>query len=440
MDTQERRGWAPTERTLTFVCGLLAGALALLVAKELWPSSWDPGLQHFAEVRDFARENFVREVSDQKLLDDALKGMLAGLDPYSRYYDVSQTQELMRQTGGRYRGIGAVFRAPVEKGLVLYPLPASPALRAGLRVGDQVLQVDGRDLDEFDGTSFRAALANPDPEGIEILVRGLDGAERQLSVVPGSIIDPSIRHTRMLDPQRGIGYLAITRFSAETSEEFTRAVEYLQERRMKSLILDLRFNLGGTLSSAVEIARRFVPSGIIVSTEGRGEPVLYEADPEGADLEGMPLAVLVNANTASASEVLAGALQDHRVAALVGEPTFGKGMVQAIRSFGEAGGRAKVTTSYYYSPTHRNFERSADPNREYGILPDLAVPLLAEERAPIQGFLQSYSPGPDVLPALEAWAAESGQDLIPPLPVDLQLESALDLLRGLRPGSAEQNR
>lgn len=440
MHAQELRGQIRTESALTFVCGLLAGALMLLIGRELWSPSDDSGLQHFAQVRDFARESFVREVSDQELLDDALKGMLAGLDPYSRYYDASQTQDLVRQTGGRYRGIGAVFRSPVEKGRVLYPLPGSPALAAGLRVGDQVLQLNGRGLEEFDAASFRSALGNPDPEGIQMQVRGLDGEERQLSVIPGSIIDPSVRHARMLDLERHIGYLAITRFSTETSDEFGQAVEFLTERGMKALVVDLRHNLGGALSSAVEIARRFVPSGIIVSTEGRGEPIVYEADPMRADLEGMPLAILVNASTASASEVLAGALQDHRVAALVGEATFGKGMVQAIRSFGEGGGRAKVTTSYYYSPSHRNFERSADPKRDYGILPDLAVPLLAEERAPIRGFLESYSPGPDVLPALEAWAADSGQDLIPPMPVDPQLESALDLLRGRHPGPNEQDK
>jgi len=411
-----------------------------MIGRELWPSSEDPGLQHFAEVRDFAREAFVREVTDEQLLNDALRGMLAGLDPYSRYYGPSETEELVRQTGGRYRGIGAVFRTPVEEGLVLYPLPDSPALRAGLRVGDQVLLLGGKTLDEYDGTSFRAALADPDPDGFELLVRGLDGTERTLSVVPGSIIDPSVRHTRMISSELGIGYLAVTRFSSETGDEFGRAIEYLQGRGLKALVLDLRYNLGGALPAAVEIARRFVPSGVIVSTEGRGDPVVYEANTQDADLAGLPLAVLVNASTASASEVLAGALQDHRLAALVGEPTFGKGMVQAIRSFDEAGARAKVTTSYYYSPTHRNFERTADPNREHGLLPDLAVPLLPEERAPMRGFLHGYSPGPKVLPALEAWAESSGLDLIPPLPVDAQLESALDLLQGRRPDSAGQGR
>ncbi|MEO2161759.1 MAG: S41 family peptidase [bacterium] len=440
MRAQGLRGRIRTESTLTFVCGLLAGALMVLVGRELWSPSDPDGLQHFAEVRDFARESFVREVSDQELLDDALKGMLSSLDPYSRYYDASQTQDLLRQTGGRYRGIGAVFRSPVEKGQVLYPLAGSPASEAGLRVGDQVLQLNGRDLQEFDAASFRTALGNPDPEGIRLQVRGLDGEERQLSVIPGSIVDPSVRHARMLDLERHIGYLAITRFTTETGDEFAQAMEFLAQRKMEALVLDLRHNLGGTLSSAVELARRFVHEGIIVSTEGRGEPILYEADPAGADLKGMPLVILVNASTASASEVLAGALQDHRMAALVGEATFGKGMVQAIRSFGESGGRAKVTTSYYYSPNHRNFERSADPNRDYGILPDLAVPLLAEERAPIRSFLESYSPGPDVLPALEAWAAESGQDLIPPMPVDPQLESALELLRGRYPGPSEQDK
>ncbi len=440
MEAPERRGPAGASNSLNFVLGLVVGALLLMIGRELWPSSEDPGLQHFAEVRDFAREAFVREVTDEQLLNDALRGMLAGLDPYSRYYGPSETEELVRQTGGRYRGIGAVFRTPVEEGLVLYPLPDSPALRAGLRVGDQVLLLGGKTLDEYDGTSFRAALADPDPDGFELLVRGLDGTERTLSVVPGSIIDPSVRHTRMISSELGIGYLAVTRFSSETGDEFGRAIEYLQGRGLKALVLDLRYNLGGALPAAVEIARRFVPSGVIVSTEGRGDPVVYEANTQDADLAGLPLAVLVNASTASASEVLAGALQDHRLAALVGEPTFGKGMVQAIRSFDEAGARAKVTTSYYYSPTHRNFERTADPNREHGLLPDLAVPLLPEERAPMRGFLHGYSPGPKVLPALEAWAESSGLDLIPPLPVDAQLESALDLLQGRRPDSAGQGR
>jgi len=418
----------------TYLLGVLSGVLLALIAAELWPVGGGQDVDQYQAVRDFARESFVREIDDDQLLDLALHGMLAGLDEYSRFYDDEESAALARQTYGRYRGVGIVFRRPVAEGRVLYPLPDSPATRAGVRVGDQFLEVSGIPVEELGEVGFRAALTEPAEDVLKARVQGLDGTIRELEIQPDSVVDPSVRHVRILDEERGIGYLAIVSFSGETDAEFDAAFDFLKKRGMRALVIDLRHNLGGVLESAVRVAARFVRSGVIVSTEGRGEPVVYNAEEGGAWYLGTPLAVLVDGSSASASEVLAGALQDHRAAVLVGEPTYGKGMVQTIRHFDTWGTRAKVTSSYYYSPTHRNFERTAVPGRDYGILPDLEIPLLRQERGRLYSFLSGYSPGPDVIPALEAWEDAEGLELIEPLPRDAQLEAALALFAGERPG------
>jgi len=405
------------------------------VAEELWPSGLEEDLAQYREVRDFARESFVRDIDDEELVKLALSGMLRGLDEYSRYYDVEQSQTLERETRGRFRGIGAIFRQPVGAGRVLYPLAGSPAARGGLRVGDQFLTLEGAPLGDLTEAEFRALLSDPPGGTVEATVRGLDGVERALVIEPGSVVDPTVRHAHLVDRARGVGYLAITSFSSETPREFDACIDFLRERGATSLVLDLRGNLGGVLESAVEIADRFVIGGVITATEGRGEPILYEADAAAAWYLGTPMVALVDKDTASASEILAGALQDHRAAVVVGAPTYGKGMVQTIRRFPRWGTRAKVTSSYYYSPTGRNFERTADPGRDYGILPDVLVEATVAERAALLGFLRDYGPGPEALPALEAWERAEGLELIDELPRDAQLEAALGLFEGRRPGA-----
>jgi len=419
----------------TFAFGLLSGVLLAFVAEELWPSGLEEDLAQYREVRDFARESFVRDIDDEELVKLALSGMLRGLDEYSRYYDVEQSQTLERETRGRFRGIGAIFRQPVGAGRVLYPLAGSPAARGGLRVGDQFLTLEGAPLGDLTEAEFRALLSDPPGGTVEATVRGLDGVERALVIEPGSVVDPTVRHAHLVDRARGVGYLAITSFSSETPREFDACIDFLRERGATSLVLDLRGNLGGVLESAVEIADRFVIGGVITATEGRGEPILYEADAAAAWYLGTPMVALVDKDTASASEILAGALQDHRAAVVVGAPTYGKGMVQTIRRFPRWGTRAKVTSSYYYSPTGRNFERTADPGRDYGILPDVLVEATVAERAALLGFLRDYGPGPEALPALEAWERAEGLELIDELPRDAQLEAALGLFEGRRPGA-----
>jgi carboxyl-terminal processing protease len=419
-----------------FCFGLLVGITLLLVLGKLLSSQEELDLAEYRAVRDFARESFVREVSNDELVTSALQGMLRGLDDYSRFYDNEQSQTLQRETHGRFKGIGAIFRQPVGAGRVLYPLPRSPAAQAGLQVGDQFLTVAGTPMTDLSEEEFRALLSAPPGGRLEARVRGLDDEERELRITPASVIDPTVRHARLLDPQRGIGYLAITSFTSETPAEFDRAFDFLRQRGAEGLVIDLRGNLGGVLESAIAVAQRFISEGVLVSTEGRGEPILYHARKDAAWYEGTPLVVLVNGESASASEVLAGALQDHRAGVLVGAPTYGKGMVQTIRRFDRWGTRAKVTSSYYYSPTGRNFERSADPNRDYGILPDVLVELTRTERRALTTFLRSYGPGPESVPALEAWEQAENVELVDELPTDPQLVAGLALFAGERPGPA----
>ncbi|MCP3919613.1 MAG: hypothetical protein GY711_29100 [bacterium] len=418
----------------TFLLGVLAGLLIALIAEELWPYGNDTTIEEYRAVRDFARESFVREVSDEELLELALHGMVGGLDGYSRYYDRAESERLERETRGTYKGVGIVFHGPPGEGRVLFALTDSPAQRAGVRVGDTFKTFDGRPVADIPANELRAMLRDPDGTPIDVHARGLDGAERDLVLRPDSLVDPSVRHTRILDAELGIGYVSILSFSRETADEFDQAFHFLHGRGMRALIIDLRRNFGGVLESAVQIARRFVKGGVIVSTEGRGAPISHRAEPAEADYAGMPLVVLVDGESASASEVLAGALQDHRVAVVVGSPTYGKGMVQTIRNFERFGTRAKVTSSYYYSPSGRNFETSADPARDFGILPDLSIPVSKVEKSAIQERLTIYGPPLEAIAKIEAWEVSSGFELLTNMQGDPQLDAALALFAGERPG------
>jgi len=421
----------------TFLLGLGAGLALATLAFEFRTEGLEPDLQHYRSVRDFARESFVREVSNQELLDNALHGMLAGLDPYSRYYDRDESDSVARETVGRYVGMGVVFRGSITDGIVLFPLADSPGKRAGLRVGDRLLSLDGRPLAEYSEAQIRVLIEASESVPVSMLVKGRDGEQRELKLRAESVVNPTVRHTRMLDEERGIGYTSILSFSQETPREFDEAFQYLARRNMRALVVDLRSNYGGVLESAVAIAQRFIDEGVIVSTEGRGQPVVLSSEPAEALHVGFPLVVLVDGDSASASEVLAGALQDHRAAIITGSPSYGKGMVQTIRRFEEAGARAKVTSSYYYSPTHRNFERSSHADGadgEHGIYPDLVIEADDGERRRVHAFLEAYGAPLEALEELARWEAEIGETLDNPPPADGQLAAAVALLSGHRPG------
>ncbi|MCE9595525.1 MAG: S41 family peptidase [Planctomycetes bacterium] len=397
------------------------------------PAGGEADVVRYREVRDFVRANYVRDVSDQTLLDGALHGMVEGLDRYSRFLDRSQVADFERETGGQYRGIGVVFRDPPREGQVLFCLAGSPAERAGVRVGDRLVSVDGARLADLPEGELARRVSAAVGASLDTVVVSRDGVERSVRIEPLEIVDPTVRHARVVDRERGIAYLAITSFSHRTPEEFDQALDAFAHDGVRGLILDVRGNPGGVLASAVRIANRFLDEGAVVTTEGRAENSAYDASPGEARYAKMPLVVLIDGDSASASEVLAGALQDHRAAVLVGSPSYGKGMVQKIRTFGEHDAIVKLTSSYYYTPSHRNLERTVDKAWAYGLVPDFAVETSAADRKRLHAFLASHSPPPGALDELRRWEREEGVALVATPPNDRDLDAALALLCGRRP-------
>ena len=425
--------------TAIFALGMMSGMLVLMIAFLLLPEPEDPATAEFEAVQAFARRHFVREVGSDELVTRALSGMLDGLDPYSRYYDAASSEQARREIDGDFRGIGVVFRAPISNGQVLFPLEGSPASIAGVRPGDRLVEVDGSEVDGLDGPEIRKLLSARGRSELELLVEGLDGERRSLVVKPARLLDPTVRHAEVLDAAPATGYLAVRSFSHRTAEEFDAAIVALRARGVRSLVVDLRFNYGGVLDAAVQMASRFIGEGVIVTSEGRTKDAVYEAGEAEALFEGMGLVVLVDGDTASASEVFAGAIQDHRRGVVVGEPTYGKGMIQMTQSFPAFGSRAKVTSGYYYSPSHRNFEKSADPDRKSGILPDMAVEVSEQDRSRVHNWISRYDPPSSMLEDLAAWGAAAGGVVLPAAPRDPQLAAACALLRGEHPAPARQS-
>ena len=427
------RGVSSGKSGLLFVAGWLLGAAtgALFIGRL---QTWDePDVARYRAARDYARAAFVHPVTDADLLDHALHGMAEGLDDYSQYFNADEAARLERETAGRYDGLGVVIASPFTEGRILFPLSGSPAMEAGIRVGDRIVRVDGQPFEGLDEPAFHSKVSGPQARDVELGVVGLDGLSRTVNVRTGSVLEPTVRHEHMLDEARGVGYLAITSFSHETPGEFDAAFERLHGEGMRALVIDLRGNPGGVLVAAVGIAQRFVRQGAIVSTEGRDDAVMYAADAAKAWDADVPLAILVDEGSASASEVLASALQEHRLAVIVGTPTYGKGMVQTIHHFAADASVMKVTTSYYFTPSHKNIEHDKDPAHERGLQPDLRVALGSSPDV-LHRRLARASPPPECAAAIEAWQRTTKDVLVEPIPLDPQLTAALELFAGKRPG------
>lgn len=328
-----------------------------------------PGLtlqdqQRLAEILQRVRREYVDEVPRERLLDDAARGMVANLDPYSAYLDQREFEEIRRGAAGNYPGIGIEVAAQGKAIRVLRPLADSPAARAGLRSGDEIVRIDdapvGRDVDE----------------AIEQM-RGPAGSRVRLTVRragSGELVDVSLERARvdvhsvsgeMLDARTA--YLRIVAFSDTTAADFDAVVKSLQQgHKLERVLLDLRNNPGGVLEAAVAVADALLEGGNIVSAEGRAPEARFRMDAKpGQSLPGVELVVMVNGASASAAEILAGALKDNHRARLVGRRTFGKGLVQSVIPL--ADGRAlKLTTSRYATP-------SGAMINERGIEPDVVL-------------------------------------------------------------------
>ncbi len=324
-------------------------------------------VRSLSEVFGKIKENYVEEVDDRTLLENAIRGMLSGLDPHSSYLDREAFQELRVGTTGEFGGLGIVVG--MEDGFVkvVSPIDDTPAQRAGIQAGDLIIRLDdtpvkGMSLDE----AVKMMRGEPGSQITLTIVR--DGLDKPLKI---TITRDRIRvksvKARTLEP--GYGYVRITQFQERTGAELKAALKRLKKEndgRLKGLVLDLRNNPGGLLDAAVEVADVFLDSGVIVSVKGRTAENQMRHQASSPDLlEGTPLVVLVNGGSASASEIVAGALQDHKRGIVMGKQTFGKGSVQTVVPLGN-NTALKLTTARYYTPSGRSIQAE-------GIAPDIAL-------------------------------------------------------------------
>jgi carboxyl-terminal processing protease len=319
----------------------------------------------FAEVMERVKQDYVEPLDDSQLLESAIRGMVKDLDAHSQYLDADEYRDIRISTTGSYTGIG-VEVAEIDGVIkVVTPITGSPAARSGIRSGDQIIAVDGVavEKDHLQDTIGR--------------MRGRAGSRISITVLrDGEAIEHDMRreivrvasvHYEALSPSHG--YVRVSQFSETTARELSRAIDAMQEAgggMLAGLVLDLRNNPGGVLDSAVDVSDLFLDSGVIVVADGRTNDARFSRSAHRGDvLDGAELVVLVNEGSASASEIVAGALQDHGRAIVVGTGTFGKGMVQTVMPLSQ--GRAlKLTTSRYYTP-------SGDSIHETGITPDVYV-------------------------------------------------------------------
>lgn len=323
-------------------------------------------LQTFTEVFARIKRDYVEPVSDEELLQNAISGMVSGLDPHSSYLTPQEYNDLQVGTQGEFGGLG--IEVGMENGFikVIAPIDGTPAQRAGIQAGDLIIRIDGHPVK---GMSLQDAVERMRGEpGTDItltIVRG-DEAAFDVTITRDIIQVESVSH-RMLAP--GFGYLRVSQFQSRTGEDVIAALEALRQEAggdLRGLVLDLRNNPGGVLNAAVEVADAFLTEGRIVYTEGRVEraDMGFTATPNDM-LNGAPLVVLVNGGSASASEIVAGALQDHNRAVIMGRPTFGKGSVQSILPLPD-GAALKLTTARYFTPSGRSIQAE-------GIVPDVRI-------------------------------------------------------------------
>ena len=424
-------------RTISWV--LLGGAIGVFLATGQGVFAERNGegtlpledLRTFTEVFAKIKNDFVEPVEDKALLENAIRGMLAGLDPHSAYLVPNDYQELQEGTSGEFGGLG--IEVGMEDGFVkvIAPIDDTPAQRAGVEAGDLVIRLDDTPVK---GMTLQDAVkvmrGEPGTDIVLTIVREELDRPIRITITRDVIRVTSVR-SRSLEP--GYGYVRISQFQLRTGESLREAIGKLREDAgddgLKGLVLDLRNNPGGVLNAAVSVSDAFLDEGTIVYTEGRMENAKLTFSAKGSDiLDGTPLVVLVNAGSASASEIVAGALQDHRRAVIMGEKTFGKGSVQTILPLGN-GSALKLTTARYYTPSGTSIQAR-------GIVPDITLDRVRVSRmdagqgvkeADLAGHLDSESEDDDFEAARRAQQEED----LPLSQRDFALYEALNLLKGL---------
>ena len=447
--------------------GAVAGALTTVSLQTVARGSLAPlpleELQQMAAVFGMIKTDYVESVDEHKLIQDAIAGMVSSLDPHSQYFDKKSFKEFREATTGRFVGIG--IEMGMEDGLVkvVSPIEGSPAFRAGLKSGDLITKIDDTAVKGLSlSDAVKRMRGEPNTKVVLTIFRKTENRSFPVTITREEIRVQSVR-AKVVEP--GYGWIRVSQFQDRTVEDFTRKIDemYKEQPGLKGLVLDLRNDPGGLLEASVAVSAAFLPQdAVVVTTNGQiaESKAVFKASPEfylrrgGADplrklpeaLKTVPLVVLVNEGSASASEIVAGALQDHHRATIMGAQTFGKGSVQTVRQL-SPDTALKITTARYYTPSGRSIQAK-------GIVPDVMLDETAEgnlfaalrvREADLEKHLQSGQGGEqkDAIrekareDARKKLEEETAKTTTPPKPLpefgtaeDFQLVQALNRLKG----------
>jgi carboxyl-terminal processing protease len=408
-----------------FAAGSVLGPVSSVVA-ESGSSDTFRQLKLFGDVFERVRSEYVEEVSDQKLIESAINGMLTSLDPHSSYMDSKSFRDMQVQTRGEFGGLGIEVTQEDQLIKVVTPIDDTPASKAGILSGDIISAIDGETVQGMTLNQAVDKMRGAVNTSVTLtILRGPSKDKQDIKLTRAIIQIKSVRSRKEGDD---IGYIRITQFNEQTYEGVKAAMAKFQSEipndQFKGYILDLRNNPGGLLDQSIAVSNAFIDRGEIVSTRGRNadETQRYNARP-GDLSKGKPVIVLINGGSASASEIVAGALQDHKRATIVGTRSFGKGSVQTIIPLGQNNGAVRLTTARYYTPSGRSIQaKGIDPDVQ--VLQDVPDELKGKDDTKGEAALKGH---------LKNGEEEKGgsQAYVPPDPKnDKQLIAAEDILRG----------
>lgn len=376
-------------------------------------------LRTFTEVFSTIKKHYVDEVNQKELIRSALKGMVNSLDPHSAYLTPEAYKEFQTETKGEFGGIGIQIGIKDNALTVIAPIEDTPAWRAGIKAGDKILKIDGQSTKDMNINDAVSKMRGPKGKSVVLTIQREEWKEpKDITIVRDIIKIKSVKY-KMIDKE--IGYVKLTQFQETTAQDLANALKSLKDSGMNSLILDLRNNPGGLLQSAVDVSEQFLPpKHLVVSIKGRsGEKMDYYTENLRATYTDIPMIVIVNQGSASASEIVAGALQDWGRALIIGVQTFGKGSVQSLIPLSD-GSALKLTTAKYYTPKGKSIHT-------VGIMPDIIVKLESKsgKEVPVirEKDLEQHHKGEKVEPQEKALQEVDEKE-------DTQLQRAIDILKG----------